>query len=94
MGPNSLDTPVHTAPNPVDTPCIYSLFSCISFFIVFLVYTKITYLYSNIQPIVGRVSRTGIPDRFCLFAISRKFFTQHLPKINYLIQGNELQSFE
>ena len=30
---------------------------------------------------LGPASRTGIPDRFCLFAISCKFSNQHLPKI-------------
>ena len=43
---------------------------------------------SNIQLMVGRVSRTGVPDRFCLLTTSHEF-SYLLPNSHYLIQGNE-----
>ena len=36
---------------------------------------------------LGRVSRTGFPDRFCLLIIIHRFISE----INIIIQGNELQ---
>ena len=42
---------------------------------------------------VDQVSRTGFPDRFCLFIMIHTFYFQQLSAINKMIQGNELQFF-
>ena len=68
MGPKTRTPPVHIA---------LSVF----FLFFFITCKNLISLYSNFKPTVGRVSRTGIPDRSCLSTISHKFFINILAKL-------------